>query len=47
MDPAGLDVEKLPDNSDLMTIPPGKLWRISRDIDTEEGKQVVQKQIMQ
>lgn len=37
MDPADFDVEKLPDNADLMNVESGKYWRISRDIDTEEG----------
>ena len=38
VNPATLETDKLPDNSDLMTVAAGKYWRISRDIDTEEGE---------
>ena len=29
---------ELPDNAELLTVKPGQYWRISRDIETEEGK---------
>nr|NP_001071769.1 Neuralized-b protein [Ciona intestinalis]XP_026691144.1 neuralized-b protein isoform X1 [Ciona intestinalis]BAE06572.1 Ci-Neuralized-b [Ciona intestinalis] len=40
VNPATLKSEDLPDNADLLVVSPGKYWRISRDIETEQGDQL-------
>ncbi|XP_076814986.1 protein neuralized-like isoform X1 [Clavelina lepadiformis] len=40
MNPATMKSSELPDNAELLTVKPAQYWRISRDIETEEGDQL-------